>query len=102
MVPNVMIEAQAAGIPVVGPAVGGIGEAMLDGVTGLVVADRSSKALASAVLRILDDASWRERAAARGPTFVAERFGHGRMVHETIAIYHPDAPELGSRRSPGF
>lgn len=101
-VPNVMIEAQAAGVPVVGPAVGGVGEAMLDGVTGVVVADRSSRALASAVLRILDDAGWRERAAAEGPIFVAERFGHERMVHETIAIHHHDAPELGSRLTPGL
>jgi glycosyltransferase involved in cell wall biosynthesis len=101
-VPNVMIEAQAAGIPVVGPALGGIGETMLDGVTGVVVADRSCKALASAVLEILDDASWRERAAAEGPAFVAERFGHERMVHEMIAIHHLDAPHLRSRLSPGL
>jgi glycosyltransferase involved in cell wall biosynthesis len=97
--PNVMIEAQAAGIPVVGPPVGGIGETMIDGVTGLLAAERSSEALASAVLRILGDAAWRERAAVRGPTFVTERYGHERMIRETITIHNQDAPEVGPSRN---
>jgi glycosyltransferase involved in cell wall biosynthesis len=87
--PNVMLEAQAAGIPVVGPDVGGICEAMLDGVTGVVVPDRSPQALAAAVLRILDDARWPERAAAKGPIFVARKFDQERMVRKMIAIYRP-------------
>ena len=86
--PNVLIEAQAAGIPVVGPAVGGIGEAMMDGVTGLLVSDRTSRALADAVLTILrDDSGWRPRVATQGPRFVAEKFGCERMVRETVSIY---------------
>jgi glycosyltransferase involved in cell wall biosynthesis len=84
---NVLIEAQAAGLPVVGPAVGGVGEAMLDGVTGLLVLDRSANAFAGAVLRFVDDPAWRKRVAADGPRFVARRFGQKRMVRETIAIY---------------
>ncbi len=84
---NVLIEAQAAGIPVVGPAVGGVGEALLDGLTGLLVHDRSSRTLASAVLAILGDAHWRARAAERGPAFVADKFGCERMVRETASIY---------------
>ena len=85
--PNVMIEAQAAGIPVVGPDVGGIGEAMIDGVTGLLVPDRSACALSRAVLRILDDPRWRERVAVEGPIFVSRKFDQDRMVREMIAIY---------------
>jgi glycosyltransferase involved in cell wall biosynthesis len=86
-VPNVMIEAQAAGIPVVGPDVGGVSEAMLDGVTGLLVRERSAEALAAAVLQILDTPGWADRVAKLGPAFVSDRFGHGRMVRETIAAY---------------
>jgi hypothetical protein len=84
---HVLIEAQAAGVPVVAPAVGGIAEAMRDGVTGFVVPDRSAKSLSAAVLRILDDAAWRRRAARKGPSFVARKFGQDRMVRETMAIY---------------
>ena len=85
--PNVLIEAQAAGISVVGPAVGGVGEAMLDGLTGLLVRDRSARNLASAVLGILGDPRWRARAAVQGPGFVADKFDCERMVRETAAIY---------------
>jgi glycosyltransferase involved in cell wall biosynthesis len=90
-VPNVMIEAQAAGVPVVGPAVGGIGEVMLDGVTGLLVPRRSARELADAVLRGLSDPNWRDNAAVEAPAFVARKFGNERMVDETIATYgHAD------------
>ena len=90
--PNVMIEAQAAGIPVVGPDVGGIGEAMIDGITGVVVPDRSAQALARGVLRILDDPRWRERAAVEGPIFVSRKFDQERMIREMIAIYGGQQP----------
>jgi glycosyltransferase involved in cell wall biosynthesis len=86
-IPNVMIEAQAAGIPVVGPDVGGIGEAMIGEITGIVVPERSARALAEAVLRILNTAHWRERVAVEGPKFISRKFGQERMVRETIAIY---------------
>jgi len=91
-VPNVLIEAQAAGIPVVGPDVGGVGEALLNGVTGLVVRDRSAHALAGAVLCILDDRRWSQRAAEEGPAFVARQFGQDRLLREMIATYHRADP----------
>lgn len=92
---NVLIEAQAAGVPVIAPAVGGIGETMRDGVTGRLVADRSAAGLAAALLAVLADDGWRARAAAEAPAFVAENFGPERMVAETVAIYGGDRP--GSR-----
>jgi glycosyltransferase involved in cell wall biosynthesis len=85
--PNVLIEAQAAGIPVVAPDVGGASEALLNGVTGTLVGNRRASSLASAVLEILENPGWRERAAAQGPAFVSEKFGHQRMIDDTIAAY---------------
>ena len=87
---NVLIEAQAAGVPVVAPAVGGVAETMNDGVTGRVVADRCAAALAAALLEVLSDGGWRARAAAEAPAFVARNFSAGRMVAETVAIYRGD------------
>ena len=93
--PNVLIEAQAAGIPVVAPDVGGTSEALLNGVTGILVGNRQASSLASAVLEILEDPGWRERAAAQGPAFVSKKFGHQRMIDDTIAAYgHRDARHL--------
>jgi glycosyltransferase involved in cell wall biosynthesis len=85
--PNVLIEAQAAGVPVVAPDVGGTSEALLNGVTGILVGNRRASSLASAVLEILEDPCWRERAATQGPAFVSKKFGHQRMIDDTIAAY---------------
>jgi glycosyltransferase involved in cell wall biosynthesis len=85
--PNVLIEAQAAGIPVVASDVGGVNEALLDGVTGILVRNRRASSLASAVLEMLEDPGWREHAATEGPAFVSKRFGHQRMIDDTIAAY---------------
>ena len=85
--PNVLIEAQAAGRPVVAPDVGGVAEAMVSGVTGQLVATRSAKHLAKAIVRILDDDDWRKNAALQGPAFVSKRFSVDRMARETLGAY---------------
>jgi glycosyltransferase involved in cell wall biosynthesis len=84
--PNVLLEAQACGVPVIARHVGGIGETMIDGVTGILVDEDGADALASAVLRAIDDPAWRKAAASAGPAFVRERFSIDRMV-ETLCGY---------------
>lgn len=86
--PNMLIEAQAAGCPVVTTDVGGVREAISDGVTGIVVEQRSAQKLATAVLTILQDSSWRERARTQGPLFVAQNFGLERMIDELVEVYN--------------
>jgi len=85
--PNVLIEAQAAGVPVVAPPVGGLGEAMRDGLTGRLVAERTAVKIAEAVLQMLDDPRWRRRAARLGPKFVSSRFKLRRKIDRTIGFY---------------
>ena len=63
--PNFLIEAQAAGLPVVATAVGGVTECFEDGVTGIAVPDGNPAAFAAALARAIRDREW--RAAARGP-----------------------------------
>ena len=95
--PNTLIEAQAAGVPVVAPLVGGTGECVLHGMTGLLVDNRKAGSLAHAVVQILDDSSWPERSAQHGPAFVNDRFGHGRMIDETVAHYRHAGPTNGAQ-----
>jgi glycosyltransferase involved in cell wall biosynthesis len=57
-------EAMANGRPVVATAVGGLADAIEDGVTGLLVPPRDVPALRAAVLRLLDDAQLRARIGA--------------------------------------
>ena len=53
--PNSIIEAMAAGRPVVATAVGGIPDAVQDGITGLLVSPRSPADLAAAIDRLIVD-----------------------------------------------
>lgn len=100
--PNTLIEAQAAGVPIVAPRVGGVGETIAHGMTGLVVGERDADSLAAAVLKILSDGDWRRRTARRGPAFVARRFGHRRMIDDTVTIYgHPSSLSALGRRAWG-
>jgi len=85
--PNVLIEAQAAGRPVIAPDVGGVAEAMANGLSGRLVAVRSVEHFARAVMAVLQDEEWRNEARLHGQAFIAERFGVDRMLRETLALY---------------
>jgi glycosyltransferase involved in cell wall biosynthesis/2-polyprenyl-3-methyl-5-hydroxy-6-metoxy-1,4-benzoquinol methylase len=84
--PNVLIEAQACGIPVVTTPAFGAAEAVDDGISGRVVAG-SAPVLAEAALSILRDESVRERTRTAGPRFIEARFGFDRMIRDTLAAY---------------
>jgi glycosyltransferase involved in cell wall biosynthesis/tetratricopeptide (TPR) repeat protein len=84
--PNVLLESQAAGVPVVAFDVGGIAETMIDGVTGFLVKERSADALANGILRALGTPGWRRSASAAAQEFVRENFSIERMVHNLSGI----------------
>jgi glycosyltransferase involved in cell wall biosynthesis len=63
VIPNAVIEAMAMGLPVVAAAVGGIGEAIRDGVSGSIVPPGDAAALADALARLLADPALRARLA---------------------------------------
>lgn len=58
-VPNSVLEAMASGMAVVGTDVAGIPEVVIDGETGLVVPQQDPKALAKAIITLLDDSELR-------------------------------------------
>ncbi|HEX8232004.1 MAG TPA: glycosyltransferase [Caulobacteraceae bacterium] len=84
--PNVLIEAQAAGVPVIAYDVGGVSETMQPEVTGLLVAEDSAEALAAAVLRALDRRKWRREASGRAQAFVRDKFSLGRMMDQLTGL----------------
>ena len=83
----VLLEAMAAGKPVIGTKVGGIPEIIEDGVTGLLVPPRSPDDLAQAIIRILQDPDLTHRMGATGRERVKARFSLERCVAEVQKIY---------------
>ncbi|MGQ7843954.1 glycosyltransferase family 4 protein [Granulosicoccus sp. 3-233] len=76
--PTVLIEAMALGVPCISTDVTGIPELVLDNETGLCVPQGDAEALASAMLRILDDKALRQRLARAGRRRVERNFDQKR------------------------
>jgi glycosyltransferase involved in cell wall biosynthesis len=85
--PFSVLEAMAAGLPVVATDVGGTAEAVEHGVTGLVVAPRDSRALGEALSELLADPERCHAYGEAGRRNVAERFTVERMIEGTLGVY---------------
>lgn len=72
-IPNVLLEAMAAGVPVIASSVSGIPEVLSDQVNARLVAPARPDLLADALTELLSDGAQRERLAAAGQRFVRER-----------------------------
>jgi glycosyltransferase involved in cell wall biosynthesis len=89
---SVLLEAMAAGVPVVAASTGGIPEIVRDGETGLLFPPGNSAALAESVIRLLQDRALAARLSAAGLEFVRQEGSADRMVEETLAVYHSLRP----------
>jgi glycosyltransferase involved in cell wall biosynthesis len=81
-----VLEALAAGVPVVATEVGGIPEIVRDGVDGLLVPSDRPAALAAAIGKIVSDESLKRRLAEAGPPR-AEAFRIDRMIASLRQLY---------------
>jgi glycosyltransferase involved in cell wall biosynthesis len=86
-IPNVLVEAMAAGAPVVATPVSGIPELVQDGVNGLLVPPEDPRALADALLRLSTDRALGDRLAAAGRETVRERFDGERLAGRLAALF---------------
>jgi glycosyltransferase involved in cell wall biosynthesis len=82
-----VLEAMAAGVPVVATEVGGVPDAVLPGETGLLVKPADPAALAAALLRTLDDRPAAAARAARARERVRAEFSVDRMVRDYARLY---------------
>lgn len=85
--PLSVLEAMAAGTPVVASAVGGVEEAILHGETGLVVPPAEPKVLAAAIRIVLDHPALAHRLASAGRARVCREFSAKTMVRSVTDIY---------------
>jgi glycosyltransferase involved in cell wall biosynthesis len=85
--PNVLLEALASGTPVVTTAAGGIQSVVTDDVTGLIVPERDSAALAAAIGRFIAQPADAQRIGGAGRAVVEQRFGWERAASAFEAAY---------------
>jgi glycosyltransferase involved in cell wall biosynthesis len=85
--PLVIVEALAAGVPVVAADVGSVSEAVIDGQTGLLVPPEDPHAIARAVRRLLDDDVLRRLLVDQGRRLAGECFTAAAMAHAFEALY---------------
>lgn len=85
--PRVVIEAMCVDTPVVATAAGGTDELVLDGETGLLVAQRDPDALASAIARTLTDAAATAQRVASARQRIDDVFHADQTVENTLNWY---------------
>lgn len=93
--PGVLLEAMASSLPVVATDVGGVGEVVVDGVTGTLVPLSDPAALAAALGRYVQDEGLRQRQGHAGRARVEAKFSLPAMVSAYTDLY--DALLAGRR-----
>jgi len=84
---RVILEAMAAGKPVVATAVGGAAEVIEEGLTGYVVPARDPQALSEAMLRLLTDPARRREFGVQGRRRVEDHFCLADNIATTERLY---------------
>jgi sugar transferase (PEP-CTERM/EpsH1 system associated) len=85
--PYVLLEAMAAGIPIVATAVGGVPEILEDNQTGLLVPFHSPEAMAHALARLFTDPDLAQRIVTNASELAATRFSPERYARSLIDVY---------------
>jgi glycosyltransferase involved in cell wall biosynthesis len=89
-----VLEAMAAGLPVVATRVPGHVDAVAEGVTGLLVPPRDSGALAAAAETLLADGARRRQMGEAARARVERDFSAARMTAEVAGVYRRAAASL--------
>jgi glycosyltransferase involved in cell wall biosynthesis len=86
-IPKSLIEAAAAGLPIVTTNTPGCREIVRNGDNGLLVEPRNPAALAAALERLIRNPLLRRRMGERGRARAVKEFSLDRVVQDTLAIY---------------
>jgi glycosyltransferase involved in cell wall biosynthesis len=97
-VPQSLLQALAMAKPVVGTAVGGIPEVVIEGETGLLAPPRNPQELARVMARLMADPNYRRVLGRQGRELVVERFSLEQMAAEIEAVYEVLYRRAGENR----
>jgi len=82
-----LLQASSAGVPVIASRVGGIPEAVREGVNGLLVPPGDVAALGAAIARLLRDPDLARRLGRGGRVLMSAEFSIPAMVEGNLAVY---------------
>ena len=85
--PNAILEAMAAGLPVIATPVGGIPEVVRDGENGLLVPTNDHKALAEAILKLRQNEALRVELGKQAQKWVREHHDVRQLPERVIQVY---------------
>jgi glycosyltransferase involved in cell wall biosynthesis len=89
--PMVIVEAMASGLAVISTPVGSIGDAVLEGVNGLLVPPKDVDALATALATVIEDPEVRRRMGREGRDLYLRKFmisGSNQRLSEIFSSVH--------------
>lgn len=93
--PNAVLEAMAAGMPIVASAVGGILELLDDGHTGLLAPAGDSEALAARICRLMADSALAARLGDAARDKAEASYSFDRMVAAFDSLYQSELAQRG-------
>ena len=85
--PLSVMEAMAAGKPVIATAVGGVPELVKDGISGILVPPQNPEALAKAMIQLAQNSSLRQKMGEAARQYAMEYFSVERMAKEYERLY---------------
>jgi glycosyltransferase involved in cell wall biosynthesis len=86
--PVSLIEAQAAGKPIVSTRVGGIADVVLENQTALLSEITDEKTFSNNLLRLVNDPELRKKFSNAGKDHVVSKFSYHRLVNDMSGLYH--------------
>lgn len=98
---NVILEAMASGLPVIATAVGGNGELVVDGQTGLLTPAHDAEALAQRIVELARAPARAREMGRAGRRVIEERFSLDAMVRRYLNVYDETLGRTGQPAAGG-